>query len=88
MARAWAGVDGSAALDLYAGWRDATIANCTVHVCRDKEEGGGIWIRDQFNMGASNVVLSGNDVRKACHDEIVAVSEAAEAAIESATESY
>ena len=66
-------VDGCTSLDAYTGWHDVTVENCVVRNFCDKEGGGGIWIRDHFNMGASNMVCARNDFEKVCHDEILAV---------------
>lgn len=66
-------VDGCTALDAYTGWHNLTVENCTVVDECDAEGGGGMWIRDHFSMGASNIVFKGNKLFKRCHDEILAV---------------
>lgn len=66
-------VDGATSMDLYTGWHNVTIEGCTTNNRSNRTEGGVIWIRDHFNMGASNCVFAHNTMYKACHDELIAV---------------
>ena len=59
--------------DAYSGWQNVIINNCTFLNLCDNEAGGGIWIRDLYNQGSSNLKLLNSNFRKIAHDEILAV---------------
>ncbi len=60
-------------IDLYSGWHDVVIKNCELQNYSQCEAGGGVWIRDIWKIGSSDLVLENNIISKSSHDEIIAV---------------
>ncbi len=60
-------------IDLYTGWQDVLIEGSNLYIANNSSSGGGIWIRDLFQRGASDLIFRNNICYKVCHDEILAV---------------
>lgn len=63
----------SGMVDLFTGWSNVTIKNCTLENHSSTVAGGGIGIRDIYKKGCTNATIEDNYIYSNCKDEVIAV---------------
>lgn len=63
----------SGMVDLFTGWSNVTIKNCTLENHSSTVAGGGIGIRDIYKKGCTNATIENNYIYSNCKDEAIAV---------------
>ena len=58
-------------IDLYTGWENVRIDNCTLTVMTDSTAGGIMAIRDISSRGGKGAQVTNNTITKRSHDEII-----------------